>query len=82
MTTFYEFDRKVDTAHYEVQIDTPACYGYFEHHTRGDLDGGGLWFERLEGGVLALIDYDGVFSLPAEVKDALRGMGFIVDEEF
>jgi hypothetical protein len=30
----------------------------------------------------ALSDYDGVFSLPKEVIECLRGLGYVVDEEF
>jgi hypothetical protein len=82
MTYTYTFDRLTKTEHYEVKVDTAALYGYFEHHSEGDNQAGGLWFERLEGGMLSLTDYDGMFELPGEVKAALLGMGFVVDEEF
>lgn len=78
--TQYNFDKKTITPHYEVLVATSDAYGCFENHKVGGE--GGLWFERLEGGVLALIDYDGVYELHPEVKTALRDMGIVVDEDF
>lgn len=84
----YNFDTKLNTKNFTVEIDTQANYGYFEHNDLGDEWGGGLWFDPLpmsEAGLtkkLELVDYDGVFELPAEVREALRGAGFIVGEEF
>lgn len=49
--------------------------GYFEHETHGEM--GGLWFDGKE-----LSDYDGVYSLPKQVIDALRQMGYVVDSIF
>lgn len=80
--TAYHFNKTMLTNNFEVMVDTGARYGYFEHLRLGDNCGGGLWFEPLEGGVLALVDYDGVFELPGEVKDSLTRAGFILDEEF
>ena len=37
---------------------------------------GGLWFEGRE-----LVDYDGCFELPEEVKLALQELGFKMEEE-
>jgi hypothetical protein len=78
----YNFDRVLQAPNFEIKIDTAAGYGYFEHNELGDNCGGGLWFERLEGGMLSLTDYDGVFALPSEVKATLLLTGFIVDEDF
>jgi hypothetical protein len=63
-----------------VEIDPVALYGYFER--KDSSEGGGLWFDRAEGGTLELIDYDGVSSLSPKVVAALRGAGFIVDADF
>lgn len=63
-----------------VGIDTAALYGYFER--KDGSEGGGLWFERTEGGALELVDYDGVACLPRSIVEALRGAGFILDETF
>lgn len=81
----YNFDVKLQTENFEIQVDTAECYGYFEHNTRGDECGGGLWFQIMATPTcswLELIDYDGVSELPIEVAKALRGAGFIVSEEF
>ena len=79
----YSFDQKHSTPHYEICVDTSAKYGYFEHNTLGDNRAGGLWFaDRLGEEKLVLVDYDGVFALPIEVGEALRVMGFIVDDDF
>ena len=71
----YNFDKDISGAHYSVEIDTAAQYGCFENKRHGG--GGGLWFEGLK-----LVDYDGVFELPAEVIEQLRANGFAVDETF
>lgn len=71
----YNFDKKIKTKHFDVQIDTASHYGYFEHDELGDECGGGLWFEGKE-----LVDYDGVFALPREVGETLREHGYTVDE--
>ncbi len=63
-----------------VEIDPVALYGYFE--LRNGSEGGGLWFERAEGGALELLDYDGEVSLPKKVVAALRDGGVIVDSSF
>ena len=69
---------KVTTDNFTVEIfdETPLC-GYFEHNEIGDECAGELLFDGLR-----LIDYDGVFELPKEVIQALRGMSFYVGEEF
>lgn len=84
----YNFDTKLTTINFTIQIDTQAHYGYFEHNTKGDNCAGGLWFQTVpmsEAGLqkkVELIDYDGVFALPKEVVGVLRTAGYIVDEDF
>ena len=73
---------KTETPNFSIEILEGGTRGYFEHHTFGDECGGGLWFERDEDGHVHLIDYDGVFSLPSEVKQALINWGIHVSEEF
>jgi hypothetical protein len=56
-------------------------YGYFEQWS-DETDyhcEGGLWYSFRDKKPI-LDDYDGVFSLPAEVKAFLIGAGFEVDE--
>lgn len=84
----YNFDTKLNTKNFTVEIDTQANYGYFEHNELGDECGGGLWFQVVpmsEAGLekkVELIDYDGVFALPKEVITVLRTAGYILDEDF
>ena len=69
---------KVTTDNFTVEIfDETPLRGYFEHNEIGDECAGELLFDGLR-----LIDYDGVFELPKEVIQALRGMSFYVGEEF
>lgn len=63
-----------------VGIDPAAAYGYWER--RDGSEGGGLWFERTEGGSLELSDYDGAATLPRAVVDALRTHGVTADATF
>ena len=53
----------------EIGIDPAACYGYWER--RDGSEGGGLWFEQTENGLI-LVDYDGAFDLPSSVVNAMR----------
>lgn len=78
----YHYNKDLSNAEFEIKVDTESLYGYFEHNILGDNCGGGLWFETLEGGVLALIDYDGVFELPSEVRKALVADSIVVDADF
>lgn len=71
---------KLTTHHYEVAVDTRAKYGYFEHLRYGDERAGNLWFAVNPAGYMYLIDYDGMFDLPAEVVNALRGAGIQVND--
>ena len=72
----HNFDVKIDNGEYTLEFDTAEHYGCFEHNLIGDESGGGLWFD--EHGVL--LDYDGVYELPASVVLTLRTMGFTVED--
>ena len=63
-----------------VGIDHAALYGYWEH--RNGCEGGGLWFDRNDGGGLELRDFDGWYTLPQAVVTALRGAGIEVGKEY
>lgn len=76
----YNFNVNLNTKNFEIAIDTDKRYGYFEHTELGDGCGGGLWFELVDD-KLSLFDYDGVYALPKEVRDALRTL-YTVDESF
>ncbi len=76
MSNKYNFDKKIQSGKFDVQVDTAAQYGYFEHEHYGDEVGGGLWFQDN-----ALIDYDGVAALPMPVIKGLREMGMVVPED-
>lgn len=65
---------------HKVEIDTSALYGYWEYAS--GVEGGGLWFERLEGGGLELVDFDGAYSLPQAITNKLRAEGYTVGAEF
>jgi hypothetical protein len=55
-------------------------YGAWEY--KDGTEGGGLWFERLDDGRLDVVDYDGAFSLPVSVIEALREANISLDETF
>jgi hypothetical protein len=57
----------LDTKNYTIRINPEGSHGFFEHNKLGEDLGGGLWFNES----MYLRDYDGVFSLPSEVRDAL-----------
>lgn len=78
----YSFTQVAVTAHYDVKVDPEQRYGYFEHHTLGNLHGGGMWFYKNAAGLLELIDFDGTTELPHEVFHALRRMGCVVSDDF
>ena len=65
---------------WQVVMHNNTLTGWFERTTDGT--GGGLWFERNEADQLELIDYDGVFQLPAGVLIALRTAGVQADRSF
>jgi hypothetical protein len=69
----HEFSIILGGQSYQIQISPKTKYGWFEHNELGDESGGGLWFDR----GMCLIDYDGVYELPSEVKDTLIRFGYI-----
>lgn len=80
-TALYWYDGRQHPGYaIEVQVDTAAGYGCFERQD-GAMEGG-LWFDHRSDGSLELVDYDGVFELPARICDLLRQQGFIVAHEF
>ena len=70
------YDKKLNTKKFTVEISTIEQYGYFEHDVYGDELGGGLWFENNE-----LVDFDGCMALPLEVADAIIEMKCKVDKD-
>lgn len=76
MSKEYRFTTIIGTQNYDIRIDPKALYGYFEHNELGDESGGGLWFDKQ----FNLIDYDGVYFLPSEVKNVLIQFGMINKE--
>ncbi len=73
-------DTVVDTENYSVTIfgeqRKDGQGGYFEHHTKGEDCGGGLWFNSCNvTGNKELRDYDGVHTLPKQVILALKRQG-------
>jgi hypothetical protein len=77
-TVLQEGKRVIDTENYEIwlNIDTTGQRGYFEHTTLGDERAGGLWYDDKKN----LTDYDGVYELPKEVREALIADGFTSSE--
>lgn len=71
----YNFTINLSNKKFEIKIDPDAGYGYFEHEDFGDELGGGLWFNNK-----ILVDYDGVFELPKDVKDALANADYDVSD--
>ena len=56
----------------------PEQYGWFEDNILGDENGGGLWFDEN----MKLQDYDGVYFLPADVRNQLMKNNFITQEMY
>lgn len=79
----YNFTVIIKTLDYDIKIDPPEMYGYFEHQLGGE---GGLWFQMTENEEgfrqMELIDFDGRYELPSQVATALRTAGYIVDDSF
>lgn len=61
---------------YSVTIDTEAGTGFWEPLT-GE-EGGKLWLDMVD---MSLEDYDGVFALHPDVAEAIRALGYTVDED-
>ena len=66
--------RWFETPEWSVFVDECGVPNGFEHAERGDECGGGLWFDGR-----VLVDYDGVFSLPAGVIALCEKLGFNMD---
>ena len=84
MTTAYGelYHKKNVTMSYEIIFPSELEEGYgsfevYDLESGGDdfYAEGGMWFEGKR-----LFDYDGVFSLPTEITDALKKEGFDVSE--
>lgn len=71
-------DNTKSTIHIEIEAEdeSGSRRGHFEWDVEEleETEAGGLWFERNE-----LIDYDGVFELPKQLIDHLKGAGFNMD---
>ena len=64
-----------------ILIDPEQMYGCWEYPDGGE--GGGLWFALYQPpAAVELIDYDGVYELPEDIVEALRGAGYFLDESF
>jgi len=74
----YNFDWRIKTRHFEINIDIDKCYGYFKHDEEGEDWGVGLWFSPIDD-TLELVDYGGMFELPREVESALKSFGVIIE---
>lgn len=79
----YDFTTDISTKNFELKFDLDSEYGYFEHNKLGDECGGGIWLDTYMNAahqkVYIVSDYDGVFMLPTEVKDALLNFGMLLD---
>jgi hypothetical protein len=79
-TVIQEGKRVIDTENYEIWLgldrEGEGHRGYFEHTTLGDERAGGLWYDDKKN----LTDYDGVYELPKEVREALIADGFTSTE--
>lgn len=71
---YYHFDNGVIVT-IELPLEDYSGWDIFNVKD-DDYAEGGLWFES---GVL--VDYDGVYSLPEEVYEALRHSGIKVDSD-
>jgi hypothetical protein len=83
----YNFDLKIPTPKFTVEVSTAELYGWYEHDDLGDEAGGGLWFEidtsAPDGNLrLELVDYDGMAILPKPIVTSLRANGILVSEDF
>ncbi len=72
-------EQKIIKGKYDIRIwvDNDTHRGYFEHQHYGEDLGGVLWFSKK-----TLIDYDGVYALPADVIAGIRELGFVVPKAF
>ena len=77
--SYYQVLKSIQSGKFTVELHEQN-HGCFEHNELGDECAGELWFEVI-GGDTFLIDYDGVFALPAAVWKALEDSGIVVGEE-
>jgi hypothetical protein len=77
-TVIQDGRRVINTKNYEILLDVSGTKwrGCFEHTTLGDESAGELWYDDKKN----LHDYDGVYELPKEVRDALKADGFTSTE--
>lgn len=79
----YNYTTNISTKNFEIKFDLDKEYGYFEHNQLGDECSGGIWLNSCMNAahekVFVVTDYDGVFMLPTEVKDALLNFGILLD---
>lgn len=68
----YTFNKKITVGKWDIEIDTQAQYGYTQDNN-GDFDIG-LWFTDN-----ALVDYDGCYTLPAQVIKGIEELGLNAD---
>ena len=74
--TLLEFDIKLVTEKFCIDINVCTGQGYFEHIVRGDDCAGSLLFDGK-----TLLDYDGVPDLPKDVRQALAAAGYSMEGE-
>lgn len=65
------------TSNYTIRLNFENNIHSFEHDIYGEDQGGSL---KLDGDLL--IDYDGVYSLPEEIINALEHEGVIIESNF
>ena len=64
---------EVDMKYY-ISIDPVKSYGFFEIIGGSYYAEGGLWFRDGK-----LIDYDGIYDLPNEIREQIKKFGYKVD---
>jgi hypothetical protein len=71
--TKHNYTQNAQVGNWKVYVSPSTKYGYFENQKSGTE--GGLWFEGRK-----LVEYDGVYELPANVIKALESLGKSFDE--
>ncbi|MGS9896452.1 hypothetical protein [Acinetobacter baumannii] len=66
--------KAIDVENFHIEINATTQRGWFEHGEE-EIEGG-LWF--MDG---VLVDYDGVFELPAAIVHGIHQLGFRVECE-
>jgi hypothetical protein len=62
-----DYTQEAQKGNWIVKVSPSKNYGYFENQISGTS--GGIWFQGCK-----VVDYDGVFELPANVIKALRSL--------